>query len=238
MDNIDTSRLKRNPAAFNGVFKIIGDVTITKKPIRIMFPERYINRGLGIMGIPAKILFIYAILDDDDNYALILAPIMGDVTPYNITTASVDDVDYKIMHFRENDVVISSNTMIRSDDFIYELFDEFYVKGNIPWYMEYDDTSNFLLETGKYANSDIGKNPLTAEILASIIARDPKDKRIFFRQSENTKDKPVYVGLSNIYYSLGTTAAKLVGGYFSYNLATSITDKETETSAVSDILRK
>lgn len=124
-----------------------------------------------------------------------------------------------------------------NDSFLYDLFDEFFIKGNIPWFLDYDDVNDLLLETKKYAGSNIGKNPLAFEILTSIIARDPNDKKQFFRKLDNTKKKPTYVGLNNIYYSYTTTGARLVGGYYGPGVTAAVVDKEEEASYIEKILK-
>jgi hypothetical protein len=241
MDKLNISGLKRNSDIIKSYFKKVGETTVVKANVKILFPARYINRGLAIIGSNVKLLSIFAIVDEKNNYAVVRAPIMQEVSPYVIGEVSLDDVVYKELSFRANDVFITNNNLVKTDNFMYEVFDEFFVKGNIPWFMDYDDVANVMLETGKYADSKIGDNPLTMEILASVIARNPNDKRVFFRKKltpENkNKLKPVYVGLNNIYYSFESTGAKLIGGYFGYGVTAAIVDKEEETSDVAKVLR-
>jgi len=242
MEVIYPDKLTRNSEAIKSCFNIIGDVTIATRDIKIVFPTRYINRNLAVLGSTVKTLSVYAIIDEDDNYDISIAPIIEGLSPYSVHDAVLYESDYKILTFRKNDVVIANNNLVMSDGFLYEMFDEFFIKGNIPFFLDYDDVGNLFLETMKYANSRIGKNMLTFELLASIIARDPDDKRIFFRQTlktvEDLKKKPAYVGINNVFYSLNTTAAKLIGGYFRQGIKTALVDNEVTTSKLSEILRK
>lgn len=241
MLTLDTKRLKRNPELIKSYFKKVGESTVVKNNVRIIFPDRYINKELAVIGNSVKLVSIYAIIDEDDNYAVVSAPIYQEVSPNNINDISIDGIIYKELHFDKDDVFILNNNLVVTDNFMYDIFDEFFIKGNIPWFMDYNDMSNIMLETKKYAGSNIGKNPLTFEILTSIIARDKTNKKTYFRKILNknniNKIKPIYVGLNNIYYSFDNTGARLIGGYFGAGLTTAMAEPETKSSEVSNILR-
>jgi hypothetical protein len=75
------------------------------------------------------------------------------------------------------------------------------------------------------------------EIITSMVAKDPNNKQIYFRQVHDNKNiKPEYVGLSDIYNSYNNTGSRLIGGYFSYGITTSLVSPEKESSTVSKIL--
>jgi len=242
MLELDINKLKRNDEIIKSYFKVVGDITLTTKDIKIMFPSRYVNRGLASLGTTVKVLSIYAVIDtENDIYSVCVAPIIQPVLPYNISEITINGDLYTILDFKEGDVVIPNNNLVVSDGFMYELYDEFYIKGNIPWFITYDNVSNLLTETNLYAGSNIGSNMLTFEILAATISRDMYDKDKPYRLSINSnkdKDKqPAYVGLNNIIFSYDTTVAKLVGGYFGYGVTVALVSPEKTTSNISDILR-
>jgi len=240
MDVIDVSKLKRDPSVIKSYFKVTNDITIVNSNIRVVFPERFVTKELASMGATVRLPAIYAIIDEDDNYAITLSPIIQELSPYVINNISVGDVVYKELLFNKGDVFIINNNLIMQDNFMYDLFDEFYIKGNIPWYLNYDDVSNIFLETKKYANSNIGNNPLTFEILTAITTRDINNKTVFYRTALNNKNKtyPYYIGLNNIQYSFDNTGAKIIGGYMGAGLTNAIISPETKTSRVSEVLRK
>lgn len=237
MDKLNISGLKRNPEIIKSYLKTVRSTVITTEDIRIVFPERYINRGLAIIGNTIKLVSIFAILDNYGNYAVVSAPIFQEVVPFSIHDLDVHGDTYKGLSFNSGDVVLPNTILVKSDNFMYDLFDEFYIKGNIPWYLDYTDVSNILAETKKYAGSNIGNNPLTMEIITSMVAKDPKNKQRYFRQvPDNKNSKPEYVGLSDIYNSYNNTGSRLIGGYFSYGVTTALVSPEKESSTVSKIL--
>lgn len=237
MDVLNTSKLKRDPKKISSYFKDVGNSVITTENLRIIFPERYLVRNLAGLGSVVKVLSVYAILDDYGNYAVVIAPIIQEITPFTIKDVSINNVLYKELLFKENDLFMPNTLAIKMDSFFYDMFDELYTKGNVPWFLNDIDMSNLLIEAKKYADSNIGKNPLAMEIITSVISRDEEDKRKFFRQTDDMEKRPTFVGLNNIYFSLETTDAKLVGGYFGYSVTTAIVDHEKTTSEVSKVLR-
>lgn len=241
MEAIDITKLKRNPDVISKHLDITEDITTTKEDIYIVFPSRYLDRKLAIIGTDISVVSIFAILDRNDNYGVINAPIFVNLTPYSISDVTIDNAVYKYLYFQKDSVVMPNNKSVVRDNFLYDIFDDFYVKGKIPWYLNYNDISNVLLSTKKFANNNIGNDPLGFEILSSIIARDSRDKTIYIRHilDKTNKDKiqPSYVGLNNRFYSFDNTGARILGSYFGDGLITSIVDPEKKTSATSEILR-
>lgn len=243
MDKYSKSNFKRNPEVIKSYFKVVKDITIVTSELRVIFPERFITKEFVFMGSTVRALNIFAIVDDNNNYAIAMAPIFVELSPYNVSDVMIDNDLNKVLHFKKDDVFLVSNTCFVTDSFIYDLFDEFYVKGNIPWFMNYEDVSDILLESKKYAGSNIGNNPLTFEILAANIGRLKSDKNKFIRQElpngkvNLEKMDVAYVGLNNIYYSFDSTGASLFGGYAKSGMVKSLVNPETTSTTTMDILR-
>lgn len=241
MESLQSKQFKRNPAAIKNAIKVAGNITTATQPLRIMFAARYINRKLALLDHNIQVVSIYALINEKNEYAVINAPIFQTLTPSNILDVSVDDKLYKMLYFNQGGVIIPNNRLIVRDSFLYDLFDELFVKGNVPWYLGYEDLSNIFLLSKQYANSKIGNDPLAFEILSSIVTRSSNDKKVYFRHmlTENNVNKlhPVYIGLNNPYYSFDNTGAKLIGSRFGDGINVAIVEPEKKTSATSDILR-
>lgn len=241
MDNLLINKLKRNPEKIQSLLKVTGDITTALDNLYVIFPERFIDRKLAFIDSEVKVLMCCAILDDSNNYALINAPIFQTLTPSNISNVKCEDDTYKLLSFKANTVIIPNNNTILTDNFMYDVFDEFFIKGKIPWYLNYEDVSNVFLESKKYAGSNIGNNPLIFEMLTSIITRLDKDKKIYLRhiltKENKNKIQSTYIGLNNPYYSFDNTGARLIGSRFGAGLNVALVEPETKTSATTEILR-
>lgn len=238
MTNMNISGLKRNPDIIKSYFKKVKNTVLLKEDVKVLFPERYINRDLAQISSTVDVMSIYAIVDNNKNYAIVNKLIMQNLAPYNITEITIDNIIYKELYFRKGDVFITNTNLVKTNTLIYNVFDEFFTKGNVPWFLNYNDLSDILIASKEYTGSDIGKNPIAVEILASLIARNPDDKTKFYRTVKNKKTvKPSYIGLNNIFYSFDNTGAKLVGGYFGQGVPNAIVVPETKSSEVTKTLR-
>lgn len=238
MDGIDISLLKRNPDAIKKHFIVKNSITLVKKTITVLFPERYIDRKLAILDTTTKLLAVHAIIDEELNYSVVSAPIIQILTPTKIGTISLGDDNYKTLEFTVDDepiVYIPNNNLAMSDSFIYDIFDEFFIKGKVPFFLTYEDISDVFKGAKEYAGANIGADPLVFEFLASVIARNNKDKKRYARLDPGCDIE--YVGLNNPYYSFDNTAAKIIGSRFKVGLNTALVEPETKTSRTIQILK-
>ena len=236
MDSLNISGLKRNPEAIKKAFKSIGNSLVVTKNLRVVYPDRYNNIGLSIQGTTVRVISIFAIIDDDGNYAVSNIPIFIELSPSNTGEISVGNTINKVLYFEEGSVYTENTNLVMDDRFLYDLFNEFYISGHIPWFMNYNDVISIFAETGKYAKSTLGDNPITMEILSAILARSKKDKTVFYRQTD-TKDSPDFIGLMNIYFTFDNTVSKLVGSYYNQGISSAIINKEKNPTKIEEMLR-
>ena len=237
-----TKNLKRKPDIISSYFKKAGTGLSVSADVKVMFPSRYINKGLAIMGDTVTVLSIYAIIDDDNNYAVVNAPIMIELSPNMSDEVEIDGKAYTILEFPKGDIFTTNTSLVIRNGNIYELFDELFIHGNIPWYLNYEDLSDLFKLSSKYAGTNIGDNPLAMELLASIIARNKDDKTMLYRKlakdmSVIKKSDPAFVALLNIYYSFTSTMSKLSGSYFKDGITSALVNQETESNAVEDMIK-
>ncbi len=230
MEHLKTNSLKHNPEVIESYFRVKDNITIVTEDIQIIFPERWLKKDLAIIDDVVKVVGLYGILDKKGNYAESMAPIYQDIEANAINDVICDDgVLYKVLDIEANSVFIANNNLIVSDSFIFHIFDEIFIKANIPWYMSHDNLSDILSESSLYCDSNIGDNRILYEVLVAMVARGD-DKTDYFRHV-HTK-KPKWVALNNIYYSYKNTGAKLIGGYYGYGVSSAIINPETEATKI------
>lgn len=239
MEDIDITKLKHNPTLIKNKLKIIKDKVIVSDDLIVLFPEHFIKRELAIIGSTVKLVSIYCIIDSSYNFAVVASPIYQELSPERITESSISGSLYTILKFSKDSLFLISDYLVISDNFLYDIFDEFFIKGNIPFYMDYEKISNLFLESKKYANSNIGTNSIIFEIITSIISRNALDKTIYWRHSLNkgSKENMEYIGLSNIYYAFDNTGAKIIGSYFEQGLINALMNKEKTPTETVKVLR-
>ena len=243
MEFISSSKLTRDSDKIRSYFKKIKNATITTQDITILIPEWYLDHKLAKLGSIVESVCIFAIIDGHNNYGVSIAPILGKFSPSEAySMVSVDGERYLSLPFHSGDVVIPNSTMLVNDNFMFDIFHSVYIQGKVPWFLSYEDLSNLLIESDKYAGSKVGSDPLTYEILTSMMART-KNRKIYYKSVINSREDlskiaPTYVGINNRYYSFDTTASKIIGSYFAEGVGVAIVSPETESSVVSDKLRE
>lgn len=240
MDSINLERLKRDPEIIKKKLQVTNTLTMCKEDLSIIFPAKFLDKKLAYIGRTVRVVGIFAILDNKNNYSVVNAPIFLEFSPYAIEDITVNGDIYKQLVFKKDTVMIPNNDHLVTDVFMYDVFAEFFIQGNVPLYINYEDLSDLLLRAKEYASNKLGDDPTTIEIITSIIARYKGDKKVYFREvidKPGMKDEMVFIGLNDIFYSFNNTGARLIGGYFGSGLINSMVEPEKTTSRVSDVLR-
>lgn len=229
------SNYKKNPDVINSYLYIKDNALCTKEDINIVYPSRFLDKGLVDLDNVIKLTSIFAITDYNKNYAVVCLPIMQTFTPSGSKEVKYKDVNYSILQFDKNTVVNPNMESVINSTLTQVIFDEFIVQGKIPWYLDYKDIPELFSKADKYARVSLGDNPLTFEIIAALITRKTDNKLVYHRQA--IKEPYSYVGLNNVYYGYTNTDNKLIGGYFSEGIVTSLVSPEKETTNISKIFR-
>lgn len=236
MESLEVNKLVRSADKALSALKVVGDVTMATEDISIIFPENFINAGLAEMSDGVSVIGIVAVIIDN-TYSVLNIPTNIRLTPSIIDNVDVDGITQVLCKFNKGDIVLKTNGVVKTTAYLYKILSFFYVKGKIPWYIGYEDASNFILESQKYTGSHIGDNFTATEIIASIISYDPKNSDNAYRLSD-FEWSPVYKGMNNQFHAFDNTTSKLVGAYFSDGVITSIIDKSEEVSNIEEIIRK
>ena len=235
---MDITKLKRNPSIIKQqLVETKSKQVIAKTHLVLHFPKRYVERDLAIIGIENYVFGIFAIIDDQNNYAISTVPAMLKTTPTRITEDKVGDVPYYNFHYNAGSVIIDNTEVVRKDTIIYSLMEEFFLKGNVPWFVDYEDLGKVFDGAKTYADSNAAKNYATMEALAAFISRVPSDRVKQFRHGD-IKGTPSYVGMyGNVFYAAPGTINKLVGSYFQDGVVSALTQKSENVSHVEHLLR-
>jgi hypothetical protein len=143
---------------------------------------------------------------------------MMQLTPTTISRIKIQNVDFYDFWFRKGSVVISNTKLVKTDTIPYLQFDDFFSKGRVPWFMPYEQQGIIFDTARKHAGANVGEFSETVELLASLIAKDPKNLNTPYRHAVRTyedvkKMKPVYVGLNNPRYAATDTMNRLGGAH-------------------------
>lgn len=235
--------VKRNPAAIQSYLQETksGSV-ITKRDCIIQFPKRLVDRDLAEIGSETYVFGIFAIIIGNE-YAISTIPSMIRTNPSRIDEREIKGDFYYNFYYEGGDVIIENINLIRKDTLIYNLTEEFFLKGNIPWYIGYEDLGRIYDKAKEFADSNVAQNYATMEAMAACISRAPHDRSVQYRHFIKSKkdidsNNPTYIGLyGNVFYAAPGTVNKLAGSYFQDAVVSALVQPSTKSSHVETLLR-
>jgi hypothetical protein len=215
---------------------------LTRKPCRIQVPARYSDVDLAEIGSDTYVYGIYALIMEDQYYAVSNVCAMIQIDPFRVTSEKIDDTDYHIFHFEQDQVLIKNMNVVKQDILIYNVMNEFIFHSRVPWFMEYEDMAKLFDTAKEYADSNIANNLETIELLIAMIGRNARDRMSYYRTIiKNREDlktnPPVFVPLDSVQYSATNTLNKLAGNYFNDGLVSALTTKTENVEHIEELLR-
>lgn len=222
----------RLKAAPSGVFMNVGD-----EPLYVVIPARYRNIGLLNNHEGYTEAYSFFMIATASHYAVYLGSSMTRLTIAPMQLAKVEDSEYIIYTYMPGDIVIPTSNIVQDSALIYNILNELFVLGNIPFFASYDDMGRTLDHTKEYTGSSIGDMTKVGELMAAICAHDPKDTGTHYRHVLSG-NKPVYYGMSQVQADSLSPFAKVMGSYANPAILSSILDdKVYEASKIETLLR-
>lgn len=241
---MDISNLKRNPDAVKQDLKsLAGDTVITKGGCKVYIPARFAEQKLASFGSDTYILGYFAIVLPNGDYGTTLVPGMIKTQPDKINTVKINDEQYAELEYFAGSPVIANSNIVQDSKLLYSIWNEFFTKGAIPWYMNYEDQGRIFKLSKMYAGTKLGANSQIIEMVAAVVSRDEKDMNVQFRQTLKTErdymvKRPKPIKLLNVSYGATNTTAKLIGGYWEEGLTSALINPSKSVEPIEKMLRQ
>jgi len=220
----DFLSLKRDPKRVSKAISKTGNTYKAKESLRILIPKRYIDVGFMSIDTTIKTLGIFIIVTDDYKYSLTGIPTTLELSPDKLETVMISNKEYFLLHFDKDSTVIPETQLIKTSEYVFTIIDEFLVKGNRPFFLNYEDLPNVFLEIKKYTGSDIADDISSITLLNSISARHPDNT--YYRTDLN---KPVkFIGLNDPINRYSDTFSKLSSNYLKTGVLVAVNRPEKE----------
>lgn len=237
---MEIKNLIRDGEKVRSYLKEIKDQLVTTKGCKVYFPKRFETKGLADIGTTSLVLGMVAITVEDQYYAtmsvITRVPFMAD----EINIVSIDDVPYYELVFRPGAVVIPNMNCLKKDVLCYAVYDLFISKGEVPWYMDYNDLSRIFDTSVKYAGASVSDRPEVMAMMISLIARNPNQLTEYYRQVSDQENigKPEWVAMKSVEFGATNTVNKLGGNYMQVGIVSSLIDPATREENIESILRE
>jgi hypothetical protein len=224
---MDTSKLKHNASAIKNKIKTSKEGVVATEDLTILFPKRFLDKDMASIDATVHYPGIAIIVDSDNNYSKMNIPNKLETEASVIEDVTIDGTTYLSITVTKDTFLFTTLSVVQDTDLLFQLLDEFIMKGNIPFYMEYEDVLNIFLNSREYLDNGIADNHIGFSILVSITARDADNN--YYR----TSDKGVlkYVGLSNPTLGSKHTFTKLTRSHLKKGMVSAINNPE-ETGTI------
>jgi hypothetical protein len=215
---------------------------VAKKSLKVYIPARFIQSEMAKFESENTFVGICAFVVDDKYYAVSCVTAVMRTEPTAINDVIIDDVEYVEMAYDPGSRVIANVNLVKIDNLIYKIYDEFISKGRVPWYMGYEDLGKLLENSHYYSGVKVGNNPQILEMIAATICRSPSDVKKYYRQGieskeENVTNPPVVIPLRAVSYGATNAIAKLMGPYFDENVTSTLVSPGQRVERVERLLR-
>lgn len=232
----------RNGKKVLGLLSVNENQIFCKEDCYVHVPVRFIEKNIGEIGHDNASFGIFPIiLKNTLEYGVLSIDSMVNLNPFTVETITIGDADYYQLFFEANTAIITNTSVVRKDTIIYNILDEFIIKGKVPWYVSYEDLAKFLDTANTHANSNVANTPEIIEILASIVSRDVNNRKVYIRQVATDKgyiSKNIeYVPLASVMYSVSGTVNKLIGAYMEEGITSALVTDSPEASHIEKLLR-
>ena len=214
---------------------------VTLKDCRVYIPVRFSECGLASVGVDTNIVGIYLIVMEDKYSAVSLINTIIRFEPQSTNRVVVNGDEYYEFVFPAGSTVIPNMNIVQNSKIPYRIYNEFFAKGRIPFYLTYEDLAKIFDTARKYGGVNIGSDREVTELLVSIISRSKNNRADFYRQVVMTPDdindkKPTYVALKSVAYSATNTTNKLAGSYMQDGIVSALVSPSTREERIERLL--
>lgn len=239
---MDFSTLRRDPNAVRQQ-QITTDANsvITTKGCKVYFPQRFADRSLAFIGSESAVCGIFAVVLPTGEYSVCCVNALVPMQPDSVAKLNYKGVEYVEFTFEPGSVFIKTLDLVVNDVLVYRIYDEFISKGNIPWYMNYDDVASIFDTAAKHGGTNIASNSEVTEMIVSLIARSD-DRTVYYRSTlktpEDLKLKPLnWIGMMSAAYAASNTLAKLGGSYFTEGALSAMVNPTDRMEKIEELVR-
>lgn len=239
---MNVQALIRDPGLAKEVLVTLPDKKVVAKvPCKIIVPCRFIERGLAYVGVDNYIVGVCALVVGD-RYCISTVNAMYNIEPTSTTKIKIKGDDHFEFFFEAGSTVIKTISLVKMDVLVYKIYDEIFSKGYVPWYLSYEDLGRIFNTARKHAGAKIGTNKEVTELVASIVARNPKDKTIYYRtQIQSLKDMtsnpPEFIPLRDVTYAATNTTNRLGGSHTRVGIVAALNNPADRTERIESLLK-
>lgn len=236
-------KLIRNSGKVLANLKTLPDQpVICKVPMTVHFPVRFTEIGLAQFGSTVQIYGLFAIILESGEYSLCNVNALIQTKPSVIEKILIDNVEYYQFKYLPGDELILTTDLVQRSSLLFLAIDEFFFKGKVPYYVEYDDLGKLFDSAKKHTGTSANITPAVVEFMAAYISRKRENKNKYIREgaksmSDFDRKHLAIVPLRSVLWSAPGTVNKLTGAHYDDGVIAALAHQNTELKNIERVLR-
>lgn len=239
---MDISTLTRDAGYVKSKLSVADNQVFAKTQTQVLFPVIFEEKKIAQIGtIVRTIGFICFVIDN--KYSVM--KVCADVTlePTSLTKVVIGSMEYYQLTFDAGSRILTSLDLLKNKSILYYIFDTLIAKGNIPWYLDYEDMAKLFTTADKHAGVNLGVQNTIHEMIAATISRQAKDRTQYVRfallkPEDYDQVKISFEPFRSVVYGATNTTSRLLGSYFDDNTLSALVNPSQSTEKVEELLRK
>jgi len=232
------TKLKKSKQA-DGTISIIAN-----EKLFVHIPKTYEQRNLATFGERATVMGVFAMIDENNNYTVSLAPSLVVMEPSTISSVKINDEDYYNLIFEKGDKIIVDNRIAKEAQLIYHAYATFISGGYVPWFLDDTLLSTLFSSLSYFTEKKFSPYASIAELIISAMTRNPENIDETYRNYINQlkpgeKPKPPeFISLKNFAITANSKLNKFLGSHFEEGLTGALTSTTYEPTVLEQVLRQ
>lgn len=239
---MNVGALKRDPSIVKNMFSVSPTGVMTaKQNCFVMFPKRFVERGLATVGSENRSIGFCAWISGD-KYFITLVCAYIPFTPTLTREVQVNGDTYVVFEFVKDSVVCPNMNLVKDSRVIFQIAEELQVKARLPWYMNYVDRTRIFRSARKHAGTNIGSQREVIELMIAQNTRSRKNRSEYFRNTLKKQDDiysfdSVATGLKVIEDSASSNLTRFTGSYMDRGITSILVNPSERVEPIENYLR-
>lgn len=239
---MDYSSIKHNPSVVYKSFTKVADKYVATKPLKVLFPERWIAKDLAEIGDVVHLIGYFCVVDESGNYGAMTIPAVIRTSPDRITKTSINGEIYTVLEYDKGSDLIVNTKVVRDDNLVYYIYSEFLEKARVPFYFNMSQATKFFDKTSKYNGFPLGYDPAALEYLVGFMYRDPDNISNPYRSRDNAKNDlknipPAMIGLNDVTSGSNNFITKVTKSYTTAGITSALNNPSIRAERIETMLR-
>lgn len=205
--------------------------------LEIRIPKRFEKYDLLFIENTISYLAICDLIINDTYHAgLYMCAVIESDIGDDLEVRTILGNPYVVMTLTYGDVFIHKTEVIKNQNIVYAIFEEFLIQGKPIYTINYDNIFNLFDQSKSMCDANLTVDHAILEVVFSHLYRKASDKTVQYRFTDMTEEG-VLIALKSANYATTSVNSKILGPYYNIGLNSSLITENEESFVIENLLR-